>query len=200
MSTRSITRRLGIRGSGAGGYTLFELLIVVALLAVIASIALPGFLHTVRKSPLRQAMSDLQEACHRARMMAIMRGTRSELVINAVDGSLTVRPVQETAVAPTDTVPGGLPASPADSATASGTRAEPRDGLGPTTVKLPESVVFKKLVVNLQDLMDSTEARVRFYSNSTCDAFTATLLSEQNEERTLTLEITTAREEMEVVR
>ena len=65
---------------------------------------------------------------------------------------------------------------------------------------LPESVAFKKLLVNLRDMMEYDEARVRFYPNGTCDALAATLLSEQNEERTITLEITTGRDHLEIVR
>jgi Tfp pilus assembly protein FimT len=176
-------------------------MVVVALMAIIASLALPAFVHSVRKSPMQQAISDLQDACQRARMMAIMRGASTELVINATDATFSVRPYQETrTTAGEEATDTATAPSDAAGAAASPGRVEPKDGLVPTTVKFPESVAFKKLVVNLQDMMDSSEARVRFYPNSTCDAFTATLLSDRNEERTVTLEVTTAREEVEVIR
>ncbi len=194
MRTVSRSRRLRPGRVSARAFTLFETLIVLALMAIIVSIGMPSFLYAVRKSPLRQAMSDLEEACHGARLMAILSGAPSELVIRAADGTLTVRRVQETAPengeplvpSPTDGDPHGEAVAPT--------------GVAPSLFKLPETVAFKTLVVNLEDMMDSAEARVRFYPNSTCDAFSASLLSEDNEERVITLEVTTAREYIEVVR
>ncbi|MDH7502066.1 MAG: prepilin-type N-terminal cleavage/methylation domain-containing protein [Verrucomicrobiota bacterium] len=186
-------------GKRVRAFTLFELMVVVALLGIVVSISLPSFLHAVRKSPLRQAMSDLEEACNRARMMAIMEGQPSEIAIRAADGMVQVRLFRETA-------PDEEPESGAvGSAEPIGTAVQPGGsplpvGVAPVVFKLPSTVAFKSLVVNLQDMMDTEEARVRFFPNSTCDAFRATLLSEDNEERTITLEVTTARSIIEVIR
>ncbi|MCX8107259.1 MAG: prepilin-type N-terminal cleavage/methylation domain-containing protein [Verrucomicrobiae bacterium] len=206
MINRSISTPPLNRHRYAGAFTLFELMIVVALLSIVVSISLPSFLRAVRKSPLKQAMSDLEEACNRARMMAIMEGRPAELVIRAPDGLLQVRPFTETAPVEDDLPQDRLPApepSPAGEQTDLGGLAavpKPQIGVAPVVFRLPSTVAFRKLVVNLQDMMDTEEARVRFFPNSTCDAFAATLLSEDNEERNITLEITTARTIIEVVR
>jgi len=182
----------------AFGWTLFELLIVLALLSIVAAISLPSFLRAVRKSPLRQAMSDLEEVCNNARMMAILEGRPAEVVIRAADGTMQARLLQERAPSEEEAeeeapvVP--LEGDETPPAPASSSRVQPM------LTKLPPTVAFKKLMVNLEDLMDSEEARVRFRPNSTCDAFSATLLSEDSEERSITFEITTARGIVEVIR
>lgn len=177
--------RLGPQTSrlGGGGFTMAEIMIVIAIMGVILAVGVPTVFNAVRKSPMRQAVSDLQEACRAARMMAIVQDRPAELLITAQDGALVVRPAA------------GL-AGPAEP----GGQSEPAAGVPGFTAHLPDSVAFKKLLVNLQDMMEYDEARVRFYPNGTCDAMVATLFSEQNEERTITLEITTGRDILEVVR
>ena len=51
-----------------------------------------------------------------------------------------------------------------------------------------------------QGTLELDSARVRFYPNGTCDELSATLLSGQNELRRLTLEISTGRTDVEVLR
>jgi prepilin-type N-terminal cleavage/methylation domain-containing protein len=186
---------------GARAYTLVEILLVIAIMAVILAIGIPSVFHNLRKSPMRQAVSDLQEACQTARVTAILRGAPAEVVISAQDGSLSVRPAaqdREAGVAGGDDDFGGVAAPMPGGAETAGT---PSSTPVPTfSARLPESVAFKKLVVNLRDMMEYDQARIRFYPNGTCDAFAATLLSEQNEERSITLEITTARDRVEVLR
>ncbi|HNU50952.1 MAG TPA: type II secretion system protein [Verrucomicrobiota bacterium] len=192
------------RGAGPGraGYTLFELLVVVAVLGIVASVGIPAVYHNVKKSPLRQAVSDFVEACRHARMMAILEGRASEVVIRAGDGRVAVqRAVDVEGEWGSGMAKGG----------------DEEDGIGEAAVvaeaapaaagsvrgfaaQIPESVAFRQLVVNLRDMMDAEEARVRFYPNGTCDALLASLLSDQGEERVVTLEITTGRESVEVVR
>lgn len=194
MQTQSQDRDQRTGRSRASGFTLFELLIVVALLSIVVAISLPSFLRAVRKSPLRQAMSDLEEACGSARMMAIMEGKPAEVVIRAADGAIQVRLLQETAPSEEPVATAPLPNE------GDGQQARASTAVSPLLIKLPPSVAFKRLVVNLEDMMDSEEARIRFFPNSTCDAFAATLLSDENEERTITFEITTARGIVEVAR
>ncbi len=188
------------RGSQRGsGFTLIEILLVMALMGVVMTIGLPSMFRSMKKSPMRQAVSDLQEACRTARTMAILQGTPAEVVINGLDGGISVRPVAD--VREQDT---GAQAAAAE-VEAARRAAELSDAPATTPVptfsaRLPESIAFKKLLVNLRDQMDNEDARVRFYPNGTCDAFTATLFSEENEERIISLEITTGRDDMEVVR
>jgi prepilin-type N-terminal cleavage/methylation domain-containing protein len=191
-------------------FTLFEILVVLAILSIVATIGVPAVLQVAKKNPLRQAVSDLTEACQNARMLAILRGERTELVIDANERSLQVRFAPQAPAGrshrPGDAFAGPGPedeAPPGDGGAAPATTAE----LQPFRATLPENVEFSRLVVNLQDMIfgpeaiDAVQARVRFYPNGTCDAFLAHLLwGETREERKITLEITTGREAIEVVR
>jgi prepilin-type N-terminal cleavage/methylation domain-containing protein len=177
-----------------GGFTLAELMIVIAIMGVILAMGVPTVFNALRKSPMRQAVSDLQDACRAARMMAIVQGRPAELVITAQDGGLVVRPAADGPAGQAESFGQSDPAAAGAPETPPAARA-----LG-FSARLPDSVAFKKLLVNLRDMMEYDEARVRFYPNGTCDALAATLLSERNEERTITLEITTGRDHLEVVR
>jgi prepilin-type N-terminal cleavage/methylation domain-containing protein len=185
------------RAGRPSGFTLFEVLVVLAILSIVATIGVPSVLQSAKKSPMRQAISDLEEACRNARMLAILTGDPTEVVIQAGEGALSVSRASAVPDASGEDIISGVESrEPVEGRTAPAGKVE----VEPFRAKFPSSVAFKKLIVNLQDMMDEKEARVRFYPNGTCDALTAQLLSEQNEERTLTLEITTGREIVEVIR
>lgn len=191
------------RRGWSAGFTLIELMMVLGILAIILGIGLPAVVSTVRKGPMRQAVSDLEEGCLKARMLAILTGTPTELVISARDGSLTVRQVSESgspAVAPGGgETAGAPPETPAadEAALEEAPRPEP---LPSFSAQLHESIAFRTLNINLHDMMDEAEAAIRFYPNGTCDAFTATLVGESGEERVISLEITTGRTRVETIR
>jgi prepilin-type N-terminal cleavage/methylation domain-containing protein len=195
------------RPNGAA-FTLFELLVVLAILSILVTIAIPAVYQTAKKTPMRQATSEICEACQNARMLAILSGNITELMIKASDGTMQVqmasdvpqaRAVGEGAETPGFDVGVGEGGDP-EGTSGSGSPRPATQEITPFSSHLPSSVAFKRLVVNLQDLMEAPEVRVRFYPNGTSDALSVTLLSEQNEERVLTLEITTGRETVEVVR
>jgi type II secretory pathway pseudopilin PulG len=175
---------------------MIEIMLVLAIMGVILTIGIPTVFHSMQKSPMRQAVSDLEEGCRAARIMAILQSRTAELVIRADDRTLSVqlapeeRPSDVSAPAPA-LEEGGTQETPAPAPSA------PAAGF---PKHWPESVTYAQVLLNLRDLGDAPEARVHFYPNGTCDALSVTLLSELGEERRLTLEITTARERVEVVR
>jgi len=57
------------------GFTLIEIMIVVGIAALVMATAVPFIQNTLRKDPLRQAVSDVTEACSHARARAIFSGT-----------------------------------------------------------------------------------------------------------------------------
>jgi type IV fimbrial biogenesis protein FimT len=68
-------------GEGAeGGFSLAELLVVLAIAAVMAAVALPDFRQMIRAQQLKAATYDLFGAVDLARTEAIARGRRVQLV------------------------------------------------------------------------------------------------------------------------
>lgn len=187
------------RRARPAGFTLVEIMMVLAILGIILGVALPAMVGTVRRAPMRQAVSDLEEGFLKARMLAILTGQPAELLIRAGDGTLLVRPVSEPGLSEADTSaePEPVGALLEGAAEEGAPRPEP---LPKFSAQLHESITFKQLTVNLRDMMDETEAVVRFQPNGTCDALTAVLFSEAGEERLLQLEITTGRLRVETVR
>ncbi len=183
------------------GFTLIEIMMVLAILGILVGIGLPAVISTVRRGPMRQAVADLEEGFLKARMLAILTGQPAELLIRASDGTLQVQAVSE---------------APADPATGPGLAAASLEPPPPDVVDDPDkprpeplpsfsatldpSVAFKRLDVSLRDMMDEPQAAVRFYPNGTCDAFAATLVSDAGGERNVSLEITTGRARVEVIR
>ncbi|MGV8959385.1 MAG: type IV pilin protein [Stenotrophomonas sp.] len=60
MAMRTQMKRIG-RSQKSGGFTLIELMIVVAVVAILASIAYPSYADSVRKGKRGQAKADLME-------------------------------------------------------------------------------------------------------------------------------------------
>lgn len=193
-------RRLAVL-QPVGGFTLFEIMMVLAILVIIVGVGLPAMVSTVRKGPMRQAMSDIEEGFLKARMLAILTGQPAELAINAASGSLDVRQVRDT---PSGASGRGIEA-PVPEETDAGAEldAEERPRTEPLpsfSAQLHPSVAFRQLTVSLRDMMDEEEAAVRFYPNGTSDALYAVIFSEAGEEKTIALEITTGRPRIETIR
>ncbi len=65
---------------GTSGFSLVELLIVVAMAAILLAVAAPNLIDTVRRHQLNATVSDLAGAINLTRAQAIMRGRRVVLV------------------------------------------------------------------------------------------------------------------------
>jgi len=164
---------------------------VVGILGMVLVMGMPSFIQSIKKDPLRQAMSDIEEACTRARAAAILRGSPVELVIRAEGGLLNVVPSREdnaeqTAVGVDTTVP----SEPSVDNAASQSPV--------FTARLNENVAVTLLYVNLKNRMDAEETRVHFYPNGTSDEFTM-IIQAGNGLRKVSLECVTALATVEVI-
>ena len=177
---------------GGGGFTLIEIMMVVGILGMVLAMGMPAFIQSIRKDPLRQAVSDIEEACSKARGAAIMRGSPVELVIRAEGGQLSVVPARDDNAEQT-----------AASAEALGQPAEPSADKAASqspvfSARLNENVAVTLLYVNLKDQMEAEETRVHFYPNGTSDEFTM-IVQVGNGMRKISLECVTALATVEVI-
>ncbi|HEY5083237.1 MAG TPA: type II secretion system protein [Rhizomicrobium sp.] len=71
----------------AAGFTLIEIMVVVAILGLVLTIAFPGFVKVIKREGMRKAQMDLMEACRDARRGAIMSSQPAYLTFHPNDGT-----------------------------------------------------------------------------------------------------------------
>src|SRR5437867_3055205 len=180
-SGRHTGRRLDLSATDHGprttdqeqvGFTLIELMVVVAILGVVMTIAIPSIYQTLHKDSLRAAVSSVMEICSHARAYSILNGVETGLRIRPGDRQLDVVVLSGGGNSDEST---GEPG-----ATASGSAGIPG-------VRLPNSVRLEMVDVNFIEYKDQEEAIARFYPNGTSDEMTILLLSDQGESRKISL-------------
>jgi prepilin-type N-terminal cleavage/methylation domain-containing protein len=161
-------------------FTLIEIMIVVAIMAIIMGMTVPFAYKALRKEGMGQAVSEVVEVCSHARARAIMGGQPTFVVFHPRDGTFEVR--------------GGGAANSAHAAPEESVRPDVQATLPANSGlsgKLSEHVLIEMLDVNLTEYKDAEEATIRFNPNGTCDEFTLVLHSDKNEWRKISLEVTT---------
>jgi prepilin-type N-terminal cleavage/methylation domain-containing protein len=150
--------------NGRGGFTLIEIMVVVALIALILAAGIPSLYGIFHKEGMRKTMSDLIETCQSARAQAILSGSPADLVIRPKEGMVS----------------------------ASGGASPGSYGTWAHSAKI-EGGKIEALRINnsREDLSQVEQVRVRFFPNGMCDEMTMLLITDQNQLRGITLEITT---------
>lgn len=161
--------------AGRRAFTLIELMVVVALMALIAATAVPSIYQLAKKEGMRRAVSDLKEVCANARAQAIFSGKEVNVLFYPPQRRYGIGGSSGTAIAPTtdETAP-----------------PEAAPGTGTTGI-IPDDITLEMLDVNLSEYKDSEWTRVRFYPNGTSDEMIIVYRSDR-EYRKLSLEPTTA--------
>lgn len=72
------------------GFTLIEVMMVVAIIGLTLTMGLPAFLKVTRREGMRKAEYDVMQACIEARRAAIMNNETVELVINPLQRTVEV--------------------------------------------------------------------------------------------------------------
>lgn len=75
------------RRSVEEGFTLIEIMVVVAIIALIIGAGIPSLYGVFHKEGLRKTTSDIIETCQSARAQAIMTGETAELVFHPREGT-----------------------------------------------------------------------------------------------------------------
>jgi prepilin-type N-terminal cleavage/methylation domain-containing protein len=159
------------------GFTLIEVMIVVGIMGVMMTIGVPIVYKIWHRAPINQAISDTVEVLSNARARAILQGHPVEVIIHPKEGRLEVQGAggQEASKGP---VNASLSASPG----------------GGTSARFSDRVLIELLDINKlpHDFRDDEQAVVRFFPDGTCDELSLILVSDRNERREVTLEITTS--------
>lgn len=86
----------------SAGFTLIEIMMVVAIIGLTLTMGLPSFYRSIKKEGMAKAESELVEACQSARREAIMKNHNVELVLNPIDGTFQVPGAYELKELPPD--------------------------------------------------------------------------------------------------
>jgi type II secretion system protein H len=144
------------------GFTLIEIMIVVAIIGLVVAMGLPTLNQSLRKEGMRKALGDLTDVCAKARAKAIISGQTTAVMFHPNDRSFAVE--------------GGGSGGTGDTYVSAAT--------------LPVGVEFDMLDINLQNFRTSEWARVRFFPNGTSDEMTV-VLHDKTDWRKITLEFST---------
>jgi prepilin-type N-terminal cleavage/methylation domain-containing protein len=144
------------------GFTLIEIMIVVAIVGLLMGALVPTLFMSAKKDSIRKTVSDIIDVCANARARAILQGSMTEVHFYPRDRRASIG---------SSSGEGG---------------ANP--GASTTEANWSEKITLEMLDVNLTEWKDADEARVRFYPNGTSDEMTVVLVSEKNEWRKITLE------------
>ena len=168
------------------GFTMLEIMIVIAMAALVMVVSIPFVQRTVRQDAVYTAVKVVEDACRNARALAIFNNAPADLVINPQEKSFAVRPgLARASLPPRD---GDAP------------KPAPKHSLKPYSGAFAEEVTIELLDVNFTELRDSEEATVRFHPNGTADEFTIFFRIGATAARKISLDIVTGLPALEVIR
>ncbi len=190
----NVTRAVGINARGA--FTLIELMIVIAIMAVVMSLSIPTFYRSLEKDTIRRATQSILDQCADARAQAIISGRPCDLLIRPLERTLEPQLAQDARKSEEELMleQAEKAASAAQKTADGGPESASRNGL-------PDDITIMFLGVNfVADLQNSEAVPVRFYPNGTGDEFTMLIRSDRNEWRKFTMEVATGIVKWEVLR
>ena len=165
-------------------FTLIEIMIVVAIMGVVLTMSVPIVYKAWHKAPMSKAVSEIMEVCSHARQQAIMKGVEVDVVFHPKEGRFEVGSGPAGIAEQSTNNPASAPSF------SSGIVSSSASGF---SGRLSEKIIIELMDINKlpHEFREDDVARVRFFPNGTCDELTLILVSDQNERRELTLEVTT---------
>jgi len=169
-------------GAANHAFTLVEIMVVIAIIAIIMAAGVPSMTRAIERDDLARAIKDTIEGCKTARDRAILQGQPWAFVVHNT-GELTVEAVPQEAYR----------ARPQSLGGDGGSEAKHTPGESPYSGfprKLGEDVMVQLVDVNFVDHMEAPEAKVRFFPNGTADEFTI-VFAWKGKQRTVMVDVVT---------
>ncbi len=146
------------------GFTLMEIMMVVAIIGLMAAMGLPSIMMALKKEGMRKAIGDFEDVCFEARKDAIINQRTVAVIIHPQDGSF------------------GVEGTSANGDTPAGVKVR--------SSTLPDGIKFAMVDIFHQDYAESDVARIFFYRDGTCDE-AVFVVSGRGDTRKITLDYTT---------
>jgi prepilin-type N-terminal cleavage/methylation domain-containing protein len=83
VRSSNITKGANVRARAARGFTLLELVVVIAIAMILAGMAVPYISNTLRVYRMRGAVTSITSAISNARYQAIFHGCKTQIVFTA---------------------------------------------------------------------------------------------------------------------
>ena len=170
------------------GFTLIEIMVAIAIVAIILAIGIPAIARQKHQDSMRKAVQDVVEACGEARARAVLDGAVVELSVRPKDRQISVR--AGAAQGGTHVFETGehIPEQSGGGKHVFSTTLSDR-------IFLEEALVFQAAERELVE-----EVVCKFYPDGTCDQMVIRLASDLGERRTITTDVITGIAEVEVIR
>lgn len=169
-------------------FTLIEIMVVIGIMAIIFAISMPSIYRQMHKDSMRQAVSDVLDACGRARERAILTGVPTEVRIRPGDRMISVAGSSAPAAAP-----GANRTYSFEGEAGNEQIVEHKAGTGELfSAKISDRITFTYIEVNQEtDLEQAEEVVFVFFPNGTADEAGLVLRSDDNEARSILVDVIT---------
>ncbi len=169
-------------------FTLIEIMVVVGIMAIIFAISMPSIYRQMHKDSMRQAVSDVIDACGRARERAILTGVATEVRIRPGDRMISVSGSSAARRAP-----GANATYSFEGEAGNEQMVEHKAGTGELfSAKISDRITFFFIAINEdEELQQLEEVAFTFQADGTADQVDLVLRSDDNEARGISVDVIT---------